>query len=214
MEYLLSRIVSVTAPAGPPTSGKFAGLIFQHLCKLFGAILMVYRVKLRGRSHLVVQLMTALLHLLFVPDVRASNPRSIKARPRPPWLSGKGSNHLGVSEATAYARLLTTLCDPSVSAVATGGHRKQQQLTPATDKARRQIGQHLPYLLMEYAQCQLHSRLLPGVKEALLPGLYAVFEVTSKEMLRMINAGMDASSRAVFKALYEEYRRFGRWDQS
>lgn len=121
---------------------------------------------------------------------------------------------MGVNEATAYARLLTTLCDPSTSAVAGKSHRTQQQLTPATDKARRQIGQHLPYLLMEYAQCQLHSRLAPEVKEAMLPGLNAVFEVTSKEMLRMINAAMDASSRAVFKGMYEEYRAFGRWDRS
>ena len=203
----------ITSIHGPDVPGKFASLIFRHLCSLFQPLLTTYRVRLRGRSHLVLQLMSSLLRILFQPDPYASTPKSIRPRPRPRCFTGRASQ-LGPTDASAYTRLLTTLCDPSVSAVATGGHRNQPALTPATDKARKQIGQYLPYLLMEYCQCQLYSRLGLGVKEALLPGLYAIFAVADKEMLRTLNASMDTSSRAVFKSLYEDYRRFGTWDQS
>ena len=48
------------------------------------------------------------------------------------------------------------------------------------------------------------------MKTALNPGLYAVLAVMSQEVMRTMNEGMDESARAVWKALYEDYRRFGR----
>ena len=209
----MSCIVSTGSIHGPEICRDGAPVVFQRMCKVVSAILTTHRRRLRGRCHVMVQVMQSLLRLLFVPDPRVRQQKSGRVRSRPPWLCDKGTA-LGVTEAAAYCRLLTSWCDPSVSAVASTSHRSQQALTPATDKARRLVGQHAPYLLLEYAQCQLHSRLLPNVKHALLPGLYAIFEVTSPETLRMINASMDSSSRAIFKALAEEYRRSGRGERT
>lgn len=48
------------------------------------------------------------------------------------------------------------------------------------------------------------------MKAALDPGLYAVLAVMSPEVMRTMNVAMDESGRAVWKALYEDYRRLGR----
>lgn len=128
----------------------------------------------------------------------------------PPWLL---PNHtpLGPTQATAFTRLLTAICDPTLSSVQTAKHGSKQTLTSATNRARRLAGQHLSYLLIEYSRCQLHSRLPPDVKAALLPGLYAIFDAANQDTLRMINAVSDPASREIFKALYRDYDRFGRW---
>lgn len=116
---------------------------------------------------------------------------------------------LGKAHAAAYARLLTTLCSPTVSAVAKSRNNTRQDLNDETKKARSIAGQHLPYVIMDYCTCQLKGRLLPEVRTALGPGLYAVLDVMQPELMRTMNAAMDSTSRSVFKALYEQYRRLG-----
>jgi nucleolar pre-ribosomal-associated protein 2 len=57
--------------------------------------------------------------------------------------------------------------------------------------------------------CQLTGRLTHEMKAALEPGIYAVLNVMTKEGMRTMNAALDESGRAVWKGLYEEWRRFG-----
>ncbi len=104
------------------------------------------------------------------------------------------------------------ICDPTVSSVRRSRNRSRLELNDETKKARSIAGQHLPYLMMEFCGCQLTGRLLPGMRAALNAGLYAVLGVVPAEMMRTMNAAMDSSSRSVFKALYNDYRRTGKWD--
>ena len=101
------------------------------------------------------------------------------------------------------------LCSPTVSAVSHSRNSRQQELNDETKKARSIAGQHLQYLIMEYCSCQLKGRLLPEVKTALNPGIWAVLDVVQQEVMRTMNAAMDPASRSIFKALYEDYRRVG-----
>ena len=59
--------------------------------------------------------------------------------------------------------------------------------------------------------CQLKGRVQPEVRAALNPGLYAVFDAMGQEVMRTVNAALDVGGRAIFKVVYEDYRRFGRW---
>lgn len=45
------------------------------------------------------------------------------------------------------------------------------------------------------------------MKVALDQGLYAVLNVMSQEGMRTMNAALDESGRAVWKVLYEDWRR-------
>lgn len=47
-----------------------------------------------------------------------------------------------------------------------------------------------------------------------MPGVYAMFDVVGKERLEAENARCSAPARVVFKGLYEEWKRLGRWKES
>ncbi|KAJ5744770.1 hypothetical protein N7533_009640 [Penicillium manginii] len=211
IDSLLTTIAASASKAGPRISSKYAPTIFTRLCRLLGTVLGLQRIKIGGRYHMVNTAMVRLLGCLFARSRKRS--RSARSQPsfsQPLWLAP-----LEVSHATHYTRLLTTLCDPTLSAVLRpqpGASR--EALIDETKKAKSIAGQYLKYVVAEYTQCSLRGALLPDVKAALMPGLYAVLDVMSKETLRSLNAGLDASSRAVFKSLYDDYVKFGKWNQA
>ncbi|KAI9799723.1 MAG: hypothetical protein M1833_003842 [Piccolia ochrophora] len=211
VECALAAIALTASARGPHVSSRGADKIFARLCQLFFSVLMVHRLKLRRRYHIVLPALQALLRCLFVPGTWLKGKDS-RARLLPPWISSK-IHRLNASHGAAYARLLTSLCDPTVSSVTAPRSKAGEELTPARDMAKRIAGQHLPYLLVEYAQCQLQSRMLPEVKQSLLPGLFAIFDAANQDVLRMINSAMDSPSQAIYKGLYDEYKQSRAWEE-
>ena len=67
---------------------------------------------------------------------------------------------------------------------------------------------------MSYIRLQLEMKMLPAVREQLIPGIYAIFDTTTPELRRAINESMDGSGRAVFRNLYTDYTKFGKWKGS
>ena len=181
-----------------------AGWIFTALCRILETTLIMHRKKLGGRYHLILPALQRLLQCLFV---------KYKDLDKSIYTLDEEMAYAGYSEvqATAYARLLTTICDPTVSAVSRSRRTARQELNDATQKARSIAGQHLQYVVEEFCGCQLYGRLLPEMRVALNSGLWAIFDVIPQGVMRNLNASMDPSSRSVFKALYDEYRRSGKW---
>lgn len=161
---------------------------------------------------MILPAMQRLLNCLFARSRKRS--RSMLSEKRqaeqPFWLASLDAAH-----AVHFTRLLTSLCDPTVSAVSrpTQSGVGYEGLTDQTKKAKRIAGQYLQYLIMEYAQSSLRGTLAPEVKAAIMPGLYSVLDVMSRETMRALNAGLDVSGRAVFKGLYDDYMKFGKWNQ-
>jgi hypothetical protein len=216
VDDLLSTLTSLTSPeplkfSSMPTNGPSA--IYQRLCSLTGVLLTRFRKRLGGRYHLLLPVLQGLLRCLFRPiPIPTSSKQPQIHHHQPPWLLISTAEPLTSKSATQYTRLLTSLCDPTASSVSSSRHRVR--LTDDTKKAKSIAGQYVQYLVMEYARCQLQGQLPPGLNAALMPGLYAVLDVMSRDVMRVMNAAMDSSSRAIFKALYEDYQRFGRWNQS
>ena len=211
IDSLLAAISKSTSISGPQIQGSQHGNVFVGLCRLFASMLAFHRTKLGGRYHLVVLALQGLLRCLFHPYKKGS--QGDKAISRPRWLSDP-EVVLDEAHAAAYARILTTICGPSVSAVTRAKNRLRHELNDETKKAKSIAGQHLQYLIMEFCRCQLHGRLAPAVRAALNPGLYAVFDAMNQDIMRTINAALDSSERSIFRVLYDDYRRFGRWDGS
>ena len=200
-------ITTMTSPSASTISTGHAAQIYISLCALFGSLLAVHRTKLGGRYHLVVPALQGLLRCLFEPYAKTGGTRNELNLPS--WLAGQDSG-LDNSHATAYARLLTTICEPSVSSVTRSKNKNRQKLNDETKIARSIAGQHLPYLIMELCRCQLIARMAPQKRQALNPGLYAVFDVMGQDAMRTLNSALDSSGRSIFKVLYEDYRRFGK----
>lgn len=165
-------------------------------------MLLLHRKKLGGRYHLIVRALQSLLRCLFVPYAKSETQSMDLGR-------SKKDLHLDANHAAAFARILTTLCDPTLSSVSRSKHSSRDELNDETKKARNIAGQHLQYLIEEYCECQLAGKLSAEMKAALNSGLYAVFAVMPQDVMRNLNAAMTSSSRSIFKALYDEYKRFG-----
>ncbi|KAI9826457.1 MAG: hypothetical protein M1826_006666 [Phylliscum demangeonii] len=238
VEATMAAIVYLTSSRAPPLApGRHAEYIYSRLCGLMHGLLVLHRLSLNGRFHLVILTLQSLLRCLFTP------PPLPRGRFRlPGWVvgGGVGGQHhaLAAPAARAYARLVSTVCEPPLSSVtrrrrgrpaphstsASASASHPPDLTPAIDKARRLAGQHLPALLMEYIHCRLRAHHLTGTttaaaddsKVALLlrPAMYAVMDLLRPATMGMINDAMDASGRALFKALYRDYGRFRRGNQA
>ena len=211
IDAILTAIAVSASRAGPQISPNYAPTIYTRLCRLMGLVLGLQRVKIGGRFHLVINALQRLLGCLFARSrKRTRSARLETTLSQPIWLAPLGASH-----ATSYTRLLTTLCDPTVSAVLRpqpGASR--DALIDETKKAKRIAGQYLQYVIIEYTQCSLRGSLAPEVKASLMPGLYVALDVMSKESMRALSAALDASGRAVFKSLYDDYVKFGKWDKA
>ncbi|KAL1969419.1 hypothetical protein VTN77DRAFT_8857 [Rasamsonia byssochlamydoides] len=212
VDNIMTTVSKCTSPSGPRIPSEYAGTIYIRLCRLTGTLFGLYRQQLGGRFHLIVPALQHLLACLFAPSrKRKRGAQSTAMHERPPWLAPLDASH-----AVHFTRLLTSLCDPTVSAVSrptqAGPGPGQEALNDQTKKAKRVAGQHLQYLVMEYTQCSLRSPVSPEMKAALMPGLYAVLDVMSRDTKRALNAGLDVSGRAIFKTLYDDYVKFGKWN--
>ena len=231
VDDLLTTLTLMTASNAPtfttmPNNSPAA--IYQRLCSLTSLLLTRHRKRLGGRYHILLPLLQGLLRCLFRPiPLPASSKHPQIRHHHPPWLTANSAatttttEPLAAKSATQFTRLLTLLCDPTASSVkqrysrrAAASTSSAAGLTDDTKKAKSIAGQYMQYLVMEYARCQLQGQLPPAVKAALMPGLYAVLDVMSRDLMRGMNAAMDSSSRAIFKGLYDDYQRFGRWNQN
>jgi nucleolar pre-ribosomal-associated protein 2 len=210
VDDMLAAIATAASKSGPRISPEYAPTIYTRLCRLMGIILGLQRVKIGGRFHLVVTAMQRLLGCLFARSRKRYRTNRAAVISHPFWLAPLGASHT-----SNFTRLLTSLSDPTVSAVLRSQPgMSREALTDETKKAKRIAGQYLQYVIMSYAQCSLRGSLVADVKAALMPGLYAALDVMSRESMRAMNAGLDASGRAVFKSLYDDYVKFGKWNKA
>ncbi|KAL9085731.1 MAG: hypothetical protein Q9165_007480 [Trypethelium subeluteriae] len=205
LDTLILTLIAFVAPAGPSLPAESGRLVYRRLCEMVEAAINRHRAKFGGRFHLLSPLLSNLLDALFVPDNRSYSSYVRK----PPWLT-HGTAAFGGEEGAAFASVLTSLCDPTVSSVTTRkSQREHKGLVDETRKARAYAGQYMQDVLMEFCRAQLRGRLQPRVRRRLMPGLYATIAVMSEDGLRAMNASMDPSARALWKSLYDEWRRFG-----
>lgn len=146
-----------------------------------------------------------MLTCLYIPASRHSTALSL-----PPWLD-ISKPLLGFKHAAGYARLLSTLCSPTVSSVSRKRKHGDVRLTDETKKAKAYAGSYVPLVLMQYCSLQLRGKVAEGVREKLQPGLWAAMDVVGIEGMRAMSAGMDQSARAVWRGVYGEWNRFGKW---
>lgn len=181
-------------------SSKSLSTIYGRLCRIMGTTVGLYRQQLGGRFHLLIPALQSLLKALFAPSQKR--------------YQKKGAA-LGISHTVQFTRLLTSLCDPTVSAISRPSRptgNSSNSLIDQTKKAKVIAAQHLRILIESYAQYMLEAPLQPDIKTALAPGLYAILDAMPAESKRALNAGMDISSRAIFKTLHDEYVKFGKWN--
>lgn len=227
IELTLTSVIDVCSPQGPNLpEAKAAGQVYDKSYKLVAAIIKRHRRRLEGHFPILLATLQAMLRVLLADPNSTSqahrqhpHPQQAK-RPYPPWLSSR----LQARHAARFARLLTLVCEPSAASVASfssssssrssSSHHHQQQLDSATDAAKRTAGQDMYVVLETYIKLQLEgggADVPRDVRKALETGVYAILDVTPQGGRRVLGDSLDANGRALFRQLYVDYKKFGRW---
>ncbi|KAI0531521.1 Urb2/Npa2 family-domain-containing protein [Xylaria digitata] len=206
IEGTLTSVIQVCSPRGPKIQGaKATGEIFAALYKLVALIIKRHRLRLSGHFHILLATLRALLTVLLAdPSLSTSSHRSARFR-LPPWLLTR----LQPRHAERFARLLTLVCEPSAASVTRT--RARSELDSATDVAKRAAGQYMYLILEVYIKLQLEVEVPQEMRKALEVGIFPVLDITSEACRKVLNESLDAGGRAVFRALFAEYRKFGKW---
>ena len=182
-------------------------LIYLDLCSILSALLLHHRARLQGRYHLLISTLQSLQTRLFIPTTNtASNNNNNTAR-----------KTLTPRHARAYTRLLTLLCNPPTRTHnnSSGSAGNAGNLIDESRRTRARVGEYAPLLLHSFCASILNGTLGEGVREALTPGLWALIEameVQSADAVKVLSAAMNNSERAVLRGIYEDWKRFAKWD--
>lgn len=136
---------------------------------------------------------------------------------------------LPVECAENFARLLTTLGSkpvttynnsssssnaidlPSTTTTTTTGNSASFSITTDASKA---FGKHIPYLLMEYFTIQSSvtaSIRQQSLRNALLPGLYALMNLCTDYERELMMCGLDNTGKVLLKGLYADYLKYHKY---
>lgn len=188
IEVTLSTVSTICEQSATDTKYSRKGYIL--LCQLVEIIIKRHRLRLEGHFHLLISVLQSLLIDLL--SRKPADPKTISRR----------------DDAKSYSRLLTLVCEPTVASVT---RSQPSSLDSATDAAKRLAGQHMYLVLMLYIKLQLEKSVSHDVQEALEPGIYSILDISPTEIRRIMNDAMDGSGRAIFRELYKQYLKFGKW---
>ncbi|RYP50258.1 hypothetical protein DL768_004195 [Monosporascus sp. mg162] len=212
IELTLNSVIDVCSPQGPNLQEtRAAGQVYDGCYQLVATIIKRHRRRLEGHFPILIATLQAMLRVLLADPTSAQAHRHPHARSQhPPWLSSR----LQARHAARFARLLTLICEPSAASVArssTAAAAKAPQLDSATDAAKRAAGQDMFLVLETYIRLQLEADVPRDVRKALETGVYSVLNVTPQGCRRVLNESLDANGRALFRQMYADYKKFGRW---
>lgn len=188
-QYTIEQTLSGLQEVLSSSSSPDVGLLYLSICNVLAVILAHHRSRLQGRFHLVVGILQQLTSHLF------------------------SHTKAGVPQAKALAKLLESFCNPPALRYRKGG--KPSELVDEAKKAQAHAGQFAQYLLHHYCSCVLTGSLGEGVREVLLPGLWAVIqsmEAYNEEGIKVLSSAANNSERAVLRSVYEDWKRFGKWE--
>ena len=214
-DHILSTIAIATSRSGPDIPDSSArSIIFSRLCRILSTLLSRHRKKLGGRYHLLIPALQGLLTCLFKPPKSRTFPPpkdDFWTLHLPPWTT-PSSTPLTTSQTQPFTRLLLVLSDPTPSSVRRS-RNNSSALTDETALARRTAGTFLTYFISHYCHLQIQGGVLGAeAKAALMPGIWATLDAMTIEGMRVMNAQMPTSGeRSVWKEVYGEWKRIGRW---
>lgn len=183
-QYGLELVMTLVYKISLSLNQNEQGYTEEYICLtlITSSILLFHRYRLNGRYHLIISTFIGLL-------------KSCR----------------NVVCGAAYSRLLSNLCEPPVQSIRERGGKNN--LTSSTTAAKRQLSKHVHIILLDYIQLVISSKQLTSeIRSALRLGIFAIFDVLSADGLKNAAALIqDSSARAVFKVVYDDYKKNGKW---
>ncbi|GEQ68206.1 hypothetical protein JCM33374_g1873 [Metschnikowia sp. JCM 33374] len=161
--------------------------VYLAVVRLVSCVVLFHRHRLSSRYHLVVKVFTDMM----MP------------------ISNVGVLRGSSACAAAYARVLTSLCEPQSHA----STKESDALTSRTALFRKALRKHAHILLVNYIYIRLNHQFSAEVNDQMMSGIYSLFSLFSKNELSLANQCLDPSGRAYYQSLYSTYKDHGRWKE-
>ncbi|OBA20854.1 hypothetical protein METBIDRAFT_31523 [Metschnikowia bicuspidata var. bicuspidata NRRL YB-4993] len=165
--------------------GAASEKVYNSVVKLVSFVVLFHRHRFSSRYHLIVKVVADMM----MP------------------ISNTGVLRSSSASAAAYARLLTSLCEPP-SHVNT---KESDSLTSRTAIFRKALRKHAHILLVNYIHTRLNHRFSGNVNDQMMPGIYSLFSLLSKTELLLVNLCLDNLGRAYYQSIYSTYKDHGKW---
>jgi nucleolar pre-ribosomal-associated protein 2 len=200
IELTLSSVSTISAQSSTQFMISETPGIYPALCRLVEIVIKRHRKRLDGHFHILIVALQDLLRLLVSRSHKTTGSSTSNEVTR--------QSSLWEKHAKLFARLLTLICEPTVASVS---RSQTSGLDSEKDKAKRYAGQYMYLVLMQYVKLQLEYVVPHGVREALETGVHSIMDITTQDGMKIMNDGMDPSGRMIFKEIYKQYQRFGKW---
>lgn len=161
--------------------------IFLNSTKIISNAILIHRVKLSNRNHLVISLFCRLLEI----------------------ISRSKELNLNISSTKSLARLITNFCEPSN--ISNNQSNSKQKLNSKVSLIKQSLRKHVPMILVKYIHLSINNPFDIQDRSVLLPSIYSVFNLLSQNELSLVNSILDNSGKQYFKSVYNEYKRTGKW---
>ncbi|GAB1320138.1 Urb2/Npa2 family-domain-containing protein [Madurella fahalii] len=206
IELTLSSVATISATeASSSTLISASPSTYPSLCRLVEIVIKRHRKRLDGHFHILITALQALLRLLLSRPLATTSTTTATLD-----SEAEAARHqtLWEKHAKLFSRLLTLICEPTVASVS---RSQTSGLDSEKDRAKRYAGQFMYLVLMQYVKLQLEHVVPHGVREALETGVYSVMDITTPDGFKIMNDAMDPSGRVIFKEMYKQYQKFGKW---
>lgn len=186
---LLITLLSKSADSLLLHNNEYSESIYLSITLTLSNILLFHRFRLSNRHHIILSLFKSLLSCL----TKRNN----------------GMLSTSISSAEAYSRVVSNLCEPSQHSFKDSNN--DSSLNSASSIVKKSLRKHLPILLLSYIYFALKYSYDTKVREALLPGIFNIFDVLSQNELVLVSSSLDYSGRTYYRSLYDDYKKIGKW---
>ncbi|KAH3667153.1 hypothetical protein OGAPHI_002802 [Ogataea philodendri] len=158
--------------------------LYLQNCQVLSNLVLFQRFRFSNRQHLLIHSFVGLLECLF-------------------------KHNLGTAAATGFERLVSNLCEISASSVSNS--ESESSLTSTVSFMKHQLRKFVPLLILNYVKFYLSYQMDPAIKDVLENSMFMVFDLLTLNELNFINMSLDSQSRIVYRSLYDDYKKFGKW---
>lgn len=122
-------------------------------------------------------------------------------------LTLKSSLSVNPECSRAYSRLLSNLCEPSITSKSLASN----QLTTASTLIKKSLRKYLPSLLVNYINLALTKNFSRENNDEIMMGIFNIFDVFSPRELETTVALLDSQGIVLYKTIYNDYKDHGKW---
>lgn len=186
-QYSVELVMEICTSALSSYRGLELEQVYESVTSIFNSVLLFHRYRLSGRYHIVINLMTKLLEML--------------SQNRPLCTSR--------CAASAFLRLLVTLCSPQIY----GSNKDNNSLTSQAALYKTAFRKHSHILLLNFISIHLLNPFSGKVYDEVMIGVQSLFELMTSEEIKLARKYLDSVGQTYFQTLYSHLKANSHWNQ-